>query len=60
MYNAKQSDHMAEQSQIILNRLMRINDIMLERSSVKDRPNLKQQCEEMRALLGLLKPYLRR
>jgi uncharacterized protein YjcR len=59
MYNSKQSDHMAEQSQIILNRLMRINEIMLDRSSVRDRPNLKQQCEEMRALLDMLKPYLR-
>jgi hypothetical protein len=59
MRHSEQSDHRVEQSQIILNRLMRINEIMLDRSSVRDRPNLKQQCEEMRALLDMLKPYLR-
>ena len=60
MRHSEQSDHRVEQSQIILNRLMRINEIMLERSSVRDRQNLKQQCEEMRALLQMLEPYLRR
>lgn len=59
MRHSKQSDHRVEQSQIILSRLMRINEIMLERSSVRGRANLKQECEEVRALLQMLKPYLR-
>ena len=59
MRHSEQSDHRVEQSQIILNRLMRINEIMLERSSVRDRQNLKQQLEEQRALLDLLEPYLK-
>jgi hypothetical protein len=45
--------------QIIMQRLLRVNDIMLKQSTAKDRPNLKQQLEEQRALLDMLKPYLK-
>ena len=44
--------------QIIIKRLLRVNEIMLKQSMLKDRPNLKQQLEEQRALLEMLEPYL--
>ncbi len=58
MRHSEQSDHRVEQSQIIMQRLLRVNDIMLKQSSTKDRPNLKQQLEEQRALLDLLQRSL--
>ena len=44
---------------IIMQRLLRVNDIMLKQSVAKERPNLKQQLEEQRSLLQLLEPYLK-
>jgi hypothetical protein len=54
MENLKVSD----QPQIILNRLIRVNNLMLEEATKMGRPNLKQQVETQRALLDMLEPYL--
>jgi hypothetical protein len=45
---------------IITKRLLRINEIMVKQSAAKDRPNLKQQLEEQKALLQMLERSLQR
>jgi hypothetical protein len=44
--------------QIIMQRLFRVNEIMLKQSAAKDRPSLTQSLEEQRALLEMLENYL--
>ena len=45
--------------QIIMQRLLRVNEIMLKQSVAKDRLSLTQSLEEQRALLEMLEPYLK-
>ena len=44
-----------DQTQIIINRLERINSIMLSEQKTAMRPNLKQRLEEQQALLDALR-----
>ena len=44
-----------DQTQIIINRLERINSIMLTEAKTAMRPNLKQRLEEQQALLDALR-----
>tara|TARA_R110000782_G_C14673519_1_gene399228 strand:+ start:337 stop:507 length:171 start_codon:yes stop_codon:yes gene_type:complete len=48
----------SEQPQIILKRLIRVNNLMLEEATKMGRPHLKQHLETQKALLDLLEPYL--
>jgi hypothetical protein len=49
---------MSEQPQIILDRLIRLNNLMVQETLPLGRLNLKAQLETQRALLDLLEPYL--
>ena len=49
---------MSEQPQIILNRLIKLNNLMLEEATRMGRPHLKPQLETQKALMDMLEPYL--